>query len=242
MRYLERRERGLIIIGLHICFVIACIECTSGSLVQAAPITFTFEATINSVYVGIPFNLGIDYQVGDVVAGKFAFDPLEGDGSTAVRVLQPHDFLLNVNGAVFATPSFEIESVNDALLIAEYSPASVVDILAAGGAGLSAANPADFPNLSLTQSSFLMRLDGPESALPIASVPANASDWNSFNLSRQMIVSFRDGNGGAIGFQATVGDFVVLPEPSSLLGSLLGILILLTHHRQIVFRSNRQWR
>jgi hypothetical protein len=210
----------------------------SSDLVQAAPVTLAFEATINTVIPGIPFDSGLDYRVGDVVKGRFTFDPQIGTDNMYLLAPQPHELVLDIHGAVFATPGFQIESVNDSS-ISDFDLASVVDILNVGAGGLSPANSATFPNLDPHQSSFRLTLYGPQTiygpaiALQIASLPANVADWNTFTIWRQLSVAFGDGKGGAIGFQATVGPFTAVPEPAS--GELASLLVAfgLLKHRQI---------
>lgn len=207
----------------HLWVLLAGVFCAASAPSKAAPITLAFEATIGTVFTGIPFDSGIDFHMGDVVSGRITFDPLPGDGSHIVRVLQPHPFTLYIGGNFFSSPNIEIESINDADAV-EFPIAGLIDVLNTGGSGLSPANPAAFPKLSPQHCDFVIWLNGPGSVLAMASVPADVTDWNEFNLWRQMVVSFGDGKGGVMGFQATLGQFVVIPEPEPLVLMALGLV------------------
>lgn len=191
---------------------------------EAAPITLAFEARIDEVISGIPFDLGLDYHVGDVVSGKFTFHPLAGDGGMYLEAPQLHELSLNINGNVFWTPQFGILSVNNGLMF-EPPPAIVVDRLHVGSGKLAAAFPAAFPNLDPTQSGLKMELWGTLDVLPSASIPANVADWNALILQRRLTVFFANGTGDLVGFFATVGPFTTIPEPG--IPGLVLILVLL---------------
>ncbi len=183
------------------------------STAPAAPIEFAFEATIDTVVMGIPFDLGLDYQVGDKITGKFMFDPIAGDGEMYLESQQPYKFSLDVNGHQFKVESFEIQSVNDSPT-SDFLPVHVSDFLVLGSGGLTPINASAFPNLDPTRSNVRMELYGPDDVLSTASVPPSLLVWNSFDLRRPLIVTFRDGLGGATGFQAMVEQFRAVPEPT----------------------------
>ena len=212
--------------------------------VEAAPVTLRFDATIGTVSTGIPFDSGVQFSLGDTISGKFTFDPAEGDGGMSFHAVQPYDFFLNINYVSLFTPSFEIEAINNTVIISD-CPAGVdclsgpVDELDLGGGGLSWVENAPPLNIDPSKSGFRMTLNGMANVLAQASHPSDADVWNDFDLRRQFDVDFEDGNGGAIGFVATLGEFVAIPEPSSLgLASLLGAFILLVR-RQIIFTNRR---
>ena len=145
--------------------------------------------------------------------------------------LQPHEFAFNINGAVFAAPNYQIEAVNNSS-ISDFPLASRIDSLTVGAGGLQAANPADFPNLDPSRSGFRMTLYAPDSVLAQASVPSGVGIWNSFFLWRSIEVSFGDGV-GHVGFQAFVGPFVEVPEPTNFAMTWFAIFALLRPSRVI---------
>jgi hypothetical protein len=202
--------------------------CFASARQPAAPISFHFDATIGTVYDAIPFDSGLNFALGDTISGEFSFDPVPGDGSMLFDSHQPHEFSFNINGAIFTSPNFEIEAVNNAP-ISDFDLASIVDILRVGAGGLLADVPTNYPNLDPQFSNFRMTLYGPFNSSTQASVPPEAADWNSFNLWRSIEVSFGDGKGHSVGFQAFVAPFSEIPEPTAeaiawlAIGSLFGV-------------------
>lgn len=204
--------------------------CTTAT---AAPVTLRFEAEIGTIAAGLPFDSGIEYSLGDIVTGQMTFEPVVGNGGMLFESQQPFDFQLNINGVELAAPSFTIESV-DGAAITDFPPADHIDSLTLAGGGLSPIVPDSLPNLDAESSGFRMALFGPTSAIQQVEVPASVATWNDFSLWRQLSVSFRDGNGGAVGFQASVGSFAVVPEPSTIFVSLapIGIYPVVTRRVQ----------
>ena len=182
--------------------------------VSGAPITFAFEAEIGIIFSGIPFDSGIDFEVGDVILGQFTFDPSEGDGTNPFTKEQTRDFSLNINGTVLTAPKYQIRSWNDNA-ITDFPPSSVVDDLFVSGASLSPENRLLIPAMNPAQSFFRMSLLGNSDLLPNARHPESVAIWNAFGFERQITVRLRDIKGGSVAFQATVGPFVAVPEPST---------------------------
>jgi hypothetical protein len=208
----------------------AVMNCAS---LHAAPITFRFDAKIGTVFPGIPFDSGMEFAEGDVISGRFSFDSADGNGGMTFNATQPYATLLTINGVNLTTSTLQIESVNDAV-IADFPAASVIDLLELAAGGLSAADSTDILNFDSTVSGFSLLLYGPASSFPVASHPSDVTIWNNFNLWRQLSITFRDGRGGAIGFQATVGQFVAVPEPSTFgTAALMMVVSLLIHHEII---------
>jgi hypothetical protein len=187
---------------------------------RAVPVTFRFDATIGTVPPGIPFDAGIDFALGDIISGKFTFDPSDGDGSMSFRAVQPYNFLLNINGTLLFTPTFEIEATNNLFIISD-CPTGVdclsgfVDELIVGGGGLAGVEDEPALGFEPSQSGFSILLDGMATVLGQASHPPTAEVWNDFDLRRQIAVFFEDGSGGAMAFVATIGEFMTIPEPPS---------------------------
>jgi hypothetical protein len=189
---------------------------------RAEPITFRFEAEINTMFPGIPFNSGIDYAPDDVISGQFTFEPTPGNGSMLFEVTQPHLFTLNINGVELSVPTYDIHAVNNSP-ISDFPPASVIDSMLIGAGNLAPEQADLYPNIDPGTSSFRITLFSPADVLSQAGVPEAVVTWNEFDLTRQINVTFRNGMGGAIGFQATIGAFSVVPEPASY-GMLLAFL------------------
>ncbi len=221
---------------LPLCGVSIVGNFGSSSAIFAAPATLRFDATIGTIFPGIPFDSGIDFALGDIVSGHFTFEPAEGDGGVLMfATMQPYEFSLDIGGAKFSTHGFEIQSLNDTV-ITDFAPASSVDSLQVGAGGLSAADPTMFPNIDPTTSGLTLLLFGPTSSVSIPRYPEDPAVWNNFNLFRALTVAFGDGMGGVVGFQATVGQFATVPEPSAISISTLLVVIALFTHRYRVSR------
>jgi len=63
------------------------LSCECSTLI-AAPVTFAFEVTVDSVFPGAPFDSEIDLAEGDVITGQFTFEPNAGDGNSPFMVNQ----------------------------------------------------------------------------------------------------------------------------------------------------------
>src|SRR5688572_4804849 len=83
--------------------VLYVTSCTS----HAAPVTFRFEAEITDVAAGIPFELPLSFAEGDVVHGRFSFEPqVAPAGSHRLESLQSLRFELNINGKVLGSDTY----------------------------------------------------------------------------------------------------------------------------------------
>lgn len=187
--------------------------CVSNAVVEAQPVTYKFDAAITSVASGVPFDSGITFAVGDMISGRFTFEPNTGVGGMNLDTVQPYAFVLEVDGTNLFSPTFEIRAVNNGSLD-DVPGVSEIDSLVVGAGGLSSMNPA--VGINPATSGFRMTLFGPATAFGGASIPGDIDVWNSFDIWRDISVTFRNANGGAVGFQATVGSFQLVPEPTTL--------------------------
>jgi len=210
----------------------------NGPALQAAPVTFAFEATVDSISPGASFDSAIDIAEGDVITGQFTFEPNAGDGSASLVVDQPYSFTVNINGIELSTAAYRATVSNDTgadLDCADFlCPGFVViDSLTLGGSNLMEVGDDTLPNLDTDSSGFQMQLEewfghpfwGGTDILDTASIPAGLDSWNQFSR-RPLRVWLGDGQGGTFSLNATVGQFAVVPEPSS--GSLICLCILVT--------------
>jgi len=232
--------RGLAFVG-----VFAVLMFGTQAMLQAAPVTFAFDAEITTVSRGIPFDSGVDFAVGDTISGQFTLDPLEDcavfDGPVQplgdlCATTQSSSFTVDINGAILRTPGFDLDVRNDTLIL-DSSLATDIDSIESRGGNLSPLDPISFPNIDPATSSFNMSLWAFAHRLSITSVPGSVETWNQFRLKRVISIHLRDGLGNVMGFQAAVGDFSVIPEPSTL---CLVILISLGIFPQRCFSSSRR--
>jgi hypothetical protein len=193
---------------------------------RAAPVTLRFEATINTVFPGIPFDSGVDFAVGELVSEEFTFDPSPGSAAEiSYSAAQPYIATLHIDGMAFRTPpsagDLELLSSNNSF-VTDYPPASVIDSITLGSS-IGPQNADHLPNVSPATSSIRLSLRGDASILGAASHPAEVSIWNLFEFERQLMVGIRSQTSGVMGFQATVGQFAQVPEPPT---SLMGFALL----------------
>ncbi len=231
--------------GLHLVGALALtmgVLLGNWSKLQAAPVTFAFEASVGSISPGASFDSDIILAVGDVITGQFTFEPNAGDGNSSFEVNQPYAFSLEINGVELSTAAYRATSRDDAVILVDcidLSCPSVLDILELDGNGLSASNGTVLPNLASESSGFRLSLvasadpnilDGNFDPIPLivvldaATIPADVGIWNQF-LGRSLQVWLGDSQGGTFSLNATVGQFTVVPEPSSVSLVSFGIII-----------------
>lgn len=197
--------------------------------VQGEPVSLRFNAHIDRTPIGIPFDSGIDFAVGDVVKGQFTFNPAEGDGSNPLETIEPYEFSLDINGTIVKLPEYRLRSWNDSG-ITHFPLARQVDDLQLAGGGLVDQDGMPFPNIMPAISGYTLSLLGPDTIFSQARVPASVDEWNALAFERQIILSLRDGLGGTKGFQATVGEFSLVCEPSAVNLSLSLVLSIAVAH------------
>lgn len=190
----------------------ACLTAGSAS---SAPITLGFEAEIDRIAPGVPYESGVDSAVGDVISGTFTFDPqAREDDRIQLVTTQPYAAELRINGTTLRTDAYQAEAANNSP-ISDFPPASVVDSVTVAGDGLVVVRSVGQTFVNPDASFFRMRLFGEADTFEPARLPAAVEQWNQLSLRRQLTVSLHGSQGGVVGFQATVRQFRVVPEPTS---------------------------
>ncbi len=181
--------------------------------VTAAPVTFRFEATIDTVFDTIPFVSGIDVAVGDSISGMFSFEPEEANGNQSLEIVQPYVASIHVDGKNLVTPSsmqdLTLRSFNNRN-IADFPP-GLLDTIEVGGS-LGPEDATVLPDVTPSSSSFRLSLFGDHSILDAASFPREPSVWNSFLFGRSILVGIRGESGKSLGINAVVREFALVPE------------------------------
>jgi hypothetical protein len=204
-------------LGVFVMIVFASTCCT---FTMAAPLTFRFEATVEDILVGNPYESGVAFHQGDIVTGEFTFQPNQGNGDTRFTVVQPYRFLLDINGDKLFAPTFEITADDDDFIF-DFDEATVVDQLELRGAYLQPLNPSSGVNIAPSQSSFRVELWAgvflPQQVVEVlepANIPADVGVWNELDIRRNLHVILRNGEGGVVSFSATIGPISQVPEPA----------------------------
>jgi hypothetical protein len=198
--------------------VLSILICAWGSAIQAAPVTFGFEAEVVRLS-GIPNDTGIEFAVGDVIFGRFTFEPSAGDDPEIFGDPQLHEFVLDINGSVLVAPSFHIVAENNLDRSIDGPGTDFVDSL---DVTWSLSTVDDLGSTNFDRVGFIMSLWEPTSNSPdqtdvldSTSIPAEAVIWNRFHRRRIISVGFSDGKGGSTNFFAEVAEFRVIPEPAT---------------------------
>ncbi len=204
---------------------------------EAAPVTFGFEATVDSISPGASFDSEIGLEAGDVITGRFTFEPNARDGSSPFVVNQPYAFSVDINGVELSTAAYMATSRDDAHLVVDCTELlcpgfAISDALTLGENGLLGMGDTIQSNLNASSSGFQMQLEewfghpfwGGMDVLDAARIPADIGTWNQFS-GRSLQVWLEDIQGGAYRFNATVGQFTVVPEPCSGFLICIGIIV-----------------
>jgi hypothetical protein len=227
----SQRTRKLRPYIVGILVLIAGALCVSHPYLQAAPITFRFDAEIINVPVGNPFDLPLTYQVGDVIHGRFTFEPALAlpIGDNAIAADQNFALEFEINGTLVSSSGFRIEVFNDTAFTDSEFPEQI-DVMSIGCNEASCIpNLLSLPEGEPFRVRSRMQLVGSSSILSTPEISADPATWNLFTLERRLILGFDDIGPGSMGLDAIVGPIVLVPEPSSLvhvvvLGGIVGAI------------------
>jgi hypothetical protein len=211
------------------CEIVVICAASAGlcRAVQAAQTTFVFDATITDVFPGEPFDLPLSYQVGDVVQGKFTFEPGSGSpiGVDAIAAVQSFPIEFNINGIIVGSSSYRIEVFDDTAFDDSEFP-EPIDVTTLG-----CNEPSCIPDLLILPEGepfrvrSRMQLVGNGSILLSPEISADPATWNAFVLERRFNLNFDNEGLGSMGFQATANRFSLVPEPATFRLVLSGLLL-----------------
>jgi hypothetical protein len=206
---------------------------------DAAPVTFRFDATITNVFEAAPFDLPIQYEIGDVIHAKMTFEPLATTTllDSTVATVQFFKFNFDINGTAVGTSRYGLKILdNGAILDTPWAGDPVFDIFTAG----SSINP-DFPlplpdTISIPGGdpfglSLHLELIGNTATVDAGEIVLSQHQINDFSLRRTLSLGFDASGPGSMGLQATVGTFAIVPEPTSTLMFAFGLSSLLAFRR-----------
>jgi hypothetical protein len=189
--------------------------------------TFRFDAQITSTSPGVPFDLPLTYQVGDIFHGQVTFEPSPGIafGDRDVQAVQVGEFVFNFND-VFVNSSPYNFRVHDNTGF-EDTDLGTVDVMMLHSLYAPDAQPPfmHLPDGEPFRVGVLMLLVGQEHSLPTLDIPGAIDVWNTFNVQRSLNISFDNEGPGSMGLQAKVLAFNQVPEPTT--GLLLVFIALL---------------
>ena len=201
---------------------------------NAKPMTLQFEAEVGIIHNHDMIDIGFDVMVGDSLSGQFSFEPEKGDGSGTnfVEFEQPFSTSIEINGEVLTTSGFLLTSFNNSIRVCDCGPGTVVD--PSGVFDILQVSvdlgqlETTVPNISPERSFWRLTIEGrqsllldavgvarPKTAFEQPELPNDVSTWNALNSRRTLDIYLSNQFGQGVYLQAYVGDFQVIPEPST---------------------------
>lgn len=222
MRYSICMPQGFFVALLAIGAAISAF-----SPVQAAPVTFRFEAEVFNVSRTSAVAIDLDVENGNKLTGEITFEPfflppldnpLEQQDAV---VFQSYGASLQIGGVSFSTPaapnSLMLTAINNVIVFD--GPSTQLDQIKIG----SLLNPVDPPGLpGVASGEFMLEFWGRHTLLSSAGVSGEAAILNDFEFLRNLQIRLVDTSGERLIVTALVGDLFVVPEPSTLALLLLG--------------------
>ncbi|NOY41250.1 MAG: hypothetical protein GXP26_05375, partial [Planctomycetes bacterium] len=213
----------------RVCAAVAVLVFGASSTLEAAPVTFAFEAEIELEFVdpatgSVP---PIPIGAGDIVKGSFLFDPdtpVISNDNPAVTVYMT-ELQIKLKDIEISTDSFSIEVFDDSLTIGSPGMPPVYEDFDGIRLGCSPSLPAgcqpeiiDVLGAGLFRISLELRLFGDPSVLESTEIPGSINLWNNLDSFRSLSLAFDavDPNVATVFYGATVADLLVVPEPNTL--------------------------
>jgi len=214
LRVCGRMVRGL-------AFVLAVLL-GSGAVLQAAPVTFAFDAEVDQV-TGNSDGL-VQVVPGDIIHGSFTYEPTP----FGVRSKQLNDLSFNVNGLQLASEVYEIILENDAALpstaVFPGTPIFPGIIDAAHIACSFATNkctPENIPSQIEWKWSPFITFSGNSSILANEELTSDLN-WNGFGFRELQLRLENPSPDLGLSIQAIIGPLTLVPEPSAVFLAIIG--------------------
>lgn len=195
---------------------------SSHSTTNAAPVTLGFEAEVIDVDVLAPADLPFTVENGDVLTGRFTFEPVDADpggGMTSTDTVQEFTFSVVIDSTVVSTSTYALQVRDNSG--ADDDPTSFSDHIDLGCASnlLSSCEPGTVTGAdsSITWG-FILPLTADDSVLDGADISADPNVWNQFTGPFTGFISIgfsEQGGSGVLRINAHIGIFTVVPEPLS---------------------------
>jgi len=220
--------RGLAIVGT----LSLTIFLGASATLEAAPVTFRFEAEITSIdrSPDAMFDLPSNVMTGDTFSGLLQFEPFafgQSDESSSLKV--------NLGSEVFSVEDAPLTTANEVFALDPIGVYSIRNIVRIGCTGLSSLRPC---NAFLSSSSNDTQLADlglfgatareisevlGEGLISQGESLGDVEVWSRL-MTRRIFMNFTSNSSpGSIQLEAVFGPMVVIPEPSSLSLILIGI-------------------
>jgi len=208
--------------------------------VEAAPVTFAFEAEVTSIdrSPDATFDLPTNAMIGDILNGLLQFEPFgfgQSGEATSLKV--------TLGSEVFSVESVPLVTRNNFFgpMVGITPGGNITDDIRVGcpGFGLCAAvlssSSSDIQlahlGLGLSGQVPIQGIGEPlvEDLISQGESLGDADVWNRL-LGRRVFMTFTSSSGpGSIQLEAVIGPMAVIPEPSSLMLTLIGLISMTRH-------------
>jgi hypothetical protein len=222
---------------------------------HATPITLAFDAIVGPPRQGVdgfvPPSLGVSLQPGDIISGRFTFEPIDAPpDSRETNVVESFPFEINIKSATLKSTQFGIAASNNIhvdvdCVLGDDSCATDYDSITFGCSfqgGDTVCTPNTIAPGDATNWASVISLYAETSALNGADVPSALAVWQQF-VPRQggITVSMDDATAHKFyGFSAQVTSFRQTPEPSAFASVVVTLLSLAVRQVFSLYRKVSQ--
>jgi hypothetical protein len=240
MARLNRQQISFTPLGTQLpAILLAVIVSAFGGVLQAAPVTMRFDATVGPPRQGVngtlPPSWNTSLQQGDTVSGTFKFEPFDAaSNSYTTALVQPFDFSIQIKSRTLTTSQYGIEVFNDVMADDVPMPYDSIHFgCSFFGGGVVCAPPTTSADESI-EWAFGIAAFGDSMLLDGADIPADPIVWQRFVSDNTMLVTFNDSvEGFAYGFLATIDSMQAVPEPGMCLSFFVGIIFVVSSRHAI---------
>jgi len=215
---------------------VAVLVFGASSAIQAAPVTFAFDAEITLIdrSPDATFDLPSNAMVGDALSGLLQFEPFSFGQS-----IQASNLSVNLGSEIFSIEGAPLTTQNNLALALHPVGVAIVDSI---GVGLcpsissctvalsSSSNDIELAHLWLWLSGVTeYEIGSGEGLIGTGESLGDADVWNRLT-NRRVFMTFISSSGpGSIQLEAVIGSMTAIPEPSSLMLMMIGATCLPWH-------------
>jgi hypothetical protein len=205
-----------------------------GQRLQAAPVTFAFDAEVTSVYrsPSLSFELPFEVSVGDTIHGRFTFEP----APLGRMGRQDLGMQFEISGVKLHSPIYDLRIFLNQYPPDGFEPFEPLDhmfLSCSPLSGQSGCFSGTVPGASHITWRPFMSLSANSPLLNNHDLIGDPEVWNQFSA-RSIELSFAS-TGGLVFFGAAMGSIVAVPEPHSVIIASCGMIAAVLRSPRIVF-------
>jgi hypothetical protein len=197
---------------------------------QAAPVTFAFDAEITNIYVSpsASFDLPFEVDVGDTIHGRFTFEP----APLGRMGRQDLGLQFEIGGVQLQSPTYDLSIALRQYPPLGFEPFEPFDLISVSCSILSnyaQCEPGTVPGASHINWRTLMTMAAAPPILSSHDLIGDVELWNSFQA-RSVDLNFTSSGlgGGLVSVSAEVGRMFIVPEPLGSNSLFCGMIALVT--------------